>query len=307
MVSYRRVKVAKLTDNLLPDQEHNIAVAMHTGELKNPDYDFRNFDSDSKWIHSHAFYTVLCKEPKWMLTADSMRTAAHRRNGTDEEDNGSAESSGNTNSNWKTTTPPLAGVDGRDKAKEKVRHAAPKVESLAAVKEMYSIMKGGHQSLARKHRVDELKHLFQKTKTDLMKLLMSTPKPPKKEKEDNKKAPPVAAIDLSNTGSDDDDNDSVGEQSSLFTQPHSKARAKKPAAAPTTMAPPPKMQTKEQFGISAALSNIMAPGFMRMPGGMDPQLYQVALAHSMGLATAFAPLLLPRQPNKGDVGEPSEV
>jgi len=119
-----------------------------------------------------------------------------------------------------------------------------------------------------------------------MKLLMSVPKPTEKENEDTKKVPPVAAIDLIYTGGDDDD-DSVEEGSSLFTHPHSKVPAKKPAAAlvPTTMAPPPKVQTNKQFGMSATLSNIMAP----MPCGMDSQFYQTALASSTGLARANGP------------------
>jgi len=163
---------------------------MHIGESKNTDYYFRNFDSDSKWVGSRAFRAVLCKEPKWMLTSDSMRPMAQRHNGTDEDEevNGLSDSGGNTNYDLKTNTAALncrllassrkaakrggAGVDGRDKAKEKVHHAALKKESLAAVKEMNSIMKGGHQSLVRKHHVDELKLLLSLAKAVVMTIFL---------------------------------------------------------------------------------------------------------------------------------------
>ena len=133
----RKVDLVKLTGNLSPDQVYNITVAFHLEKTKDPDYDYKDFESDKHWANSLAYKNCLKFEPKWM----PLRYGDRGKDSAEEEVTEDAASSNNnsTNSDSSVVSGPefirrlstssrksskRGGVAGRDSTKEKIRRTA---------------------------------------------------------------------------------------------------------------------------------------------------------------------------------------
>jgi hypothetical protein len=149
----------------------NIAVAIHKGEIKDPDYDYRDYDAASNWTPFKAWYNVLRKERKWKPTGLGLADAHSDSSGSGRGDIVGEQGTGSTegvNEQEKMSMPSRkrGGHLGRGKAKQKKSKEYHKSEKTKKADEIAASINASNDIRARAAKIAELKTLTKLTETD---------------------------------------------------------------------------------------------------------------------------------------------